>query len=843
MTRRKYYSQIICLLAFALVCSLTAFAQSLGTAGTVSGSVVDPNGAVVPNANITISNPVTGYKRTTNAGADGSFRFNDVPPNNYELSVAASGFEPQQQAVNVRTSVPIDVKIALAIGGTSEVVNITESTIDVLENDPSTHRDVDQSLIQRLPVSSPGGGLSDIVAMTAPGVVPDSNNMFHPLGEHADSQVSLDNQAITDQQSKAFSTQVPENAIQSMEIITGSTPAEYGGKTSLVISAITRSGLNQKKPTGSITTDYGTFGSTQQQASVAFGNAHAGNFVAFNFERSGRFLDAPEFTVLHDRGTSGSIFDRFDYQPNAANTFHLNLLVARNKFEIPNQFDQQATGQDQRQLVRSVNIAPGLVHVFNPKTILALSPYYRRDLVKYDPSANPFADQPITFAQQRHLTNAGVKADVSYVNGIHNAKFGVQLQHTFLTEAFQFGITDPAFNDPTDPNFLPGLRQFDLTRGGQLFQFNGHTDVKEEALYAQDAISFKNNLTLNLGVRFDNYDAISHGKAIQPRVGVSYLYKPTNTVIRASYTRAFETPYNENLVLSNSTGLSGLTGSGISSTTTQTLLPGTRNQFNVGLQQSLSKHLMLDADYFWKFTHNAYDFNALLNTPLTFPISWHQSKIDGLSVRLELTPWHNFSGYVTAGHTRARFFPPESGGLFFNSDLPTGVFRIDHDQAFQQATYFQYQFNQLKKLAPYVALTWRHDGGVVAGSVTDYATALTFTPDEQQQMGLFCGSTFATLTNPIRACSSDNRGALRVRIPADGTENDDHNPPRIAPRNLFDLNVGTDNLFRSEHKRITARVTFVNLTNQVALYNFLSTFSGTHFVSPRTVRGQIGLTF
>ncbi|MDQ3907068.1 MAG: TonB-dependent receptor [Acidobacteriota bacterium] len=842
MTRKSFYHPFVCLLALALVFSSTALAQSLGTAGTVTGTVVDPNGAVVPNANVTISNAVTGYKRTANAGADGTFRFNDVPPNTYELTVSATGFQPQQQAVNVRTSVPIDLKIALAIGGTSESVNITESAADVLENDPSTHRDVDQSLIQRLPIASPGGGLSDVVAMTAPGVVPDSNNMFHPLGEHADSQVSLDNQAISDQQSKAFSTQVPENAIQSMEIITGATPAEYGGKTSLVISAITRSGLNQKKPTGSITTDYGTFGSSQQQASVAYGNEHFGNFVAFNYERSGRFLDAPEFTPLHDRGTSGSIFDRFDYQWTPKDTFHLNLLVARNKFEIPNQFDQQATGQDQRQLVRSVNIAPGLVHVFNAKTILTISPYYRRDLVKYYPSANEFADQPITFAQQRHLTNAGIKADVSFASGIHNAKFGVQYQHTFLTEAFQFGITDPAFNDPSDPNFLPVLRPFDLARGGRLFHFNGHTDVKEEALYAQDAISFPNNLTLNLGVRFDNYDAISHGRALEPRVGVSYLFKPTNTIIRGSYTRAFETPYNENLVLSNATGLGGLSDSAVAGAT-QTLQPGKRHQFNVGLQQSLAKHLMLDADYFWKFTHNAYDFNTLLNTPLTFPISWRQSKIDGLSVRLELTPWRNFSGYITAGHTRARFFPPESGGLFFNSDLPTGVFRIDHDQVFQQATYFQYQFNQLKKIAPYVALTWRYDSGVVAGSVTDYATALTFTPDEQQQMGLFCGNTFATLASPIRTCSSENRGALRVRIPADGAENDDHNPPRVAPRHLFDLSAGTDNLFRTEHKRVTARVTVVNLTNQTALYNFLSTFSGTHFVTPRTVRAQIGITF
>ena len=198
---------------------------------------------------------------------------------------------------------------------------------------------------------------------------------------------------------------------------------------------------------------------------------------------------------------------------------------------------------------------------------------------------------------------------------------------------------------------------------------------------------------------------------------------------------------------------------------------------------------------------------------------------------------------MVAGHTRARFFPPETGGLFFNSDLPTGVFRIDHDEKLEQTTQVQYQFQHWKKLMPYVNFTWRYDSGVVAGSVPDFASTFELTPDQQAQIGLFCGTTFATLTSPIVACASSNRGVLRVRIPADGTENDDTNPPRIAPRNLFDFSVGTDNLLRTEHKKITLRFTGINITNKVALYNFLSTFSGTHFVTPRAFQVQAGVTF
>jgi hypothetical protein len=820
--------------------ALPASAQAL-TAGTVTGSVVDPDGAVVPNASVTIENSITGYKRSTATDAEGNFKFGDVPPNNYQLTISATGFSAATQALNIRTAVPITLKIPLAVGTSTATVTVASSASTVIENIPTTHTDVDQTLIERLPVRSPGSGLSDVVTMTAPGVVADSNGFFHPLGDHAQTSYSIDNQPISDQQSKAFSTQLPPSAIQSLEVITGATPAEYGDKTSLVVNAITKSGLNQKKPTGSFNTTYGTFGTVSQDGSLSYGKSHWGNFVTGTFERSGRFLDAPEFTVLHDQGTSASLFDRIDWSPNAKDTFHLNISLARNSFQTPNQFDQDGAGQDQRQMVHSLNIAPGYVHIFSATTVLTINPFYRLDTVQYFASPNAFSDQPITFGQSRRLNNIGVKADISYVKGKHNAKFGVQLQHTLLTEGFNFGITDPDFNDPTSPDFVPALRPFDLTRGGSYFTFRGHTDIKQEAAYAQDSISF-GNVTASLGVRFDNYNGISQGRLVQPRLGISYHIKGTASVIRGSFTRNFETPYNENLILSSITGVSGL-ANGVLGDNSQPLPPGTRTQFNAGVQQGLGKYLVLDVDYFNKKTNNAYDFNALLNTSIAFPIAWQQSKLDGVSVKLNLANYKGWTGFTTAGHTRARFFPPETGGLFFNSDLPTGVFRIDHDQSFEQTTQVQYQFEHWKKLLPYVGFTWRFDSGAVAGAVTDYATALTFTPDQQQQIGLFCGSTFATLANPIRSCSSATRGALRVRIPADGTENDDTNPPRIASRNLFDLSVGTDNLFRSDKNKISLRFTALNLTNKVALYNFLSTFSGTHFVTPRTFQVQAGISF
>jgi len=131
----------------------------------------------------------------------------------------------------------------------------------------------------------------------------------------------------------------------------------------------------------------------------------------------------------------------------------------------------------------------------------------------------------------------------------------------------------------------------------------------------------------------------------------------------------------------------------------------------------------------------------------------------------------------------------------------------------------------------------------VAGSVPDLASALALTADQQAAIGFYCGGQQATLSSPIASCSSSNYGATRLVIPAPGIFDPDHNPPRIAPRNIFDLGAGTDNLFHAERWRTTLKVTVMNLANTVALYNFLSTFSGTHFVAPRTVQVALGIAF
>src|SRR5262245_30862876 len=318
------------------VCCLTpASAQSLGGAGTIEGVVTDPSGAVISNAQVEISNAISGYKQRTTTDSTGGFRFSNVPPNPYHIQVRVPGFAPFSQDVTVRTAVPISLKASLALAGERTTVVVEGEGGHLLENVPYAHNDMDRTAFTKLPTLSPGSSLSDAIILSSPGVAADSNGFFHPLGDHAQTTYSIDGQPISDQQSKQFSTQIPLNALQSMELITGAPGAEFGDKTSLVVSAQTRSGLGQK-PFGSFVAQYGSFGAVSEEASLGFGGAKIGNFLTVNGLRSGRFLDTPEFRPIHAIGNNGTIFDRVDFQPTGKDAVHLNVFGARNCFQVPN---------------------------------------------------------------------------------------------------------------------------------------------------------------------------------------------------------------------------------------------------------------------------------------------------------------------------------------------------------------------------------------------------------------------------------------------------------------------------------------------------------------------------
>jgi hypothetical protein len=925
---RAFLAGQLCVLSLLAV-GITTRAQ-VGNSSTIEGTVLDPSGAVVANATVTLHNPVSGLERSATTDGSGKFSFPNVPYNPYHLAVIATGFAAYAQDVEIRSGVPLEVKINLQVAGTSSSVTV-EAAGDLMETDSTAHTDVDRQLFDKLPLESASSSLSSLVTLASPGIAADSNGLFHGLGDHAENSFSIDGQPITDQQSKVFSNQVPIDSIQSLEVIAGAPPAEYGGKTSLIIDVTTRSGQGVTTPHGSVYGSYGTFGTGTGEFDLAYGGLKWGNFISASGLNTGRFLDPPEFKVLHDKGNEENVFDRVDFQVSQLNQLHLNLGYTRSWFQNPNTYDQQLhtcsagftcnaggialnplTGAplgstDQRSQIKTFNIAPTWTRLMGSNTVFTLGAFVRRDDYNYYPSGDPFADfapalQAQTIAQNRKLTNTGLRSSVSYVKGIHNIKAGVTYEHTFLTEDDKLGTVDPGFLgsfnqlDPVTGAPVPGtsclappvtgkpiaapctiLAANDLTRGGSLFTFHGHTDVKETALYVQDTIN-KGSWSFNLGIRGDLYNGFVSDRQAEPRLGIAYNIKPSNTVLRLSYARTLESPFNENLVISS-------TGCGIPviaftvpppniTCGLGAIRPGWRNEFHAGLQQALGKHLVIDAEYLWKYTHGSYDFGVVAATPIAFPIEWHNSKIPGFTIRANVPTYHGFTALVVMSGVAARFFPPQVGGIPF---LPApGVFRIDHDEHFNQTTHLQYQpWNR----GPWVGFNWRYDSGLVAGAVPCLAatatcsfststldapgvglanipsgqvafvnnlTGLPMTADQEFQGGFTCDGKLAapSPTGPaLLTCDAAGLGSIFIKIPAPRTENDDHNPQRIAPRHLFDLAFGDDNVFHGDRFKWSLRLTVINLANKAALYNFFSTFSGTHYVTPRTFTGEIGFHF
>jgi hypothetical protein len=834
------------------------------TPENICGIVQDQSGAVIPVATAELSAGDTHLNAKTDSA--GRFCFEYLEPGEYQLAIQTQGFQTFRQKVIVQPGESVRLTVALILETVAERVTVAQGSADLSSLNVGQTQ-LGSGLIQNLPSESVNSALSSILTLATPGVAADSNGVFHPLGEHAETSFSVDGQPISDQQSRIFSNQISASTIQEMRTLQGAPPAEFGDKTSLIVEATTRSGLNAGKSNGTISMGYGSFATPTASVTLASGSRTLGNFVAVDGVESHRFLDAPEFQALHARGNAENAFDRFDWRPSDTTSFHLNVSAARSWFQVPNTYDQQTAEQDQRQHMTSFNVGLAFSRVLSPAILLTTNTWVRQDRVNYFPSSQLFADQPATLSQSRRLTSTGLRSDLTYSRGRHTMKGGLQVQVTPLSEAFSTGLTDPVFNSPcvypsgtpvanpslTSPSqcaaagygentsYQPGLLLYDLTRGGTLFQFRGATTIYEESAYLQDSIKL-GQFNLSFGLRYDNYDGLSRGHGIQPRTGIAYQLRSTGTVLHVSYARVFLTPYNENLILSSATGSGGLANGSLGATSVQPLTPARRNQFNVGLEQQLGSKLSVQAEYFWKFTNGAYDFNTILNTPLNFPIQFRKSKIDGALVRATLNNVHGFSAFTVLGHSRSRLFSPEIGGINFGTAYAP-VARPDHDQGFEQTTNLQYQFSQRAFHRLWIGFTWRFDSGLVVVSVPDYVTALKLTGDQQQQIRLYCDTIFATVDQPLRSCSSPRYGATLIHIVTPGTYNPDTNPSRITPRNIFDIALGADSVWKKDRYSIGAKFTVVNLMNRVALYNFLSSFSGTHFVTPRATQGELTFHF
>jgi outer membrane receptor protein involved in Fe transport len=804
------------LLARALWTVALAFGPGIlhaADAGTVRGTVVGPDGKPMAAVLVLLRNRISGFNAETTTGRDGSFRFFNVPFNPYELHIDTQGFAAVHMPVDVRNTIPISLEVKLDLPAVSESVSVmAEPSAAVLETDNTmSHVDIDKTVIARVPAAVPMRAMEEIVTST-PGFAMDENGRFHFQGAHSQSEYVIDGQTIADQTGVTFSNSIDPGIAQSLEIIYGNVPAEYGEKVGAVINMSTKSGLGAPFK-GTAVGTYGTFDTYQGGLSAGGGSETLGWFGSFNAAGSNRFTDPVNFDNFNNDGNTQRAFVRLDTAtPDHSNAFRLTALLGRTDRDVTDTFTQEASGQAQRVETYDQNYNLGWQNVLSATGVIDVTAYARLAHFTLYPSAG---DTPVTADSNRSLDNFGISPSYTQTLGINEFKAGGVYKAYTIKEFFRFGITDPNFNDPSSSDYNPNIAPYDLTRGGHPFVFSDSGTNHYYAVYLQDTIRLK-NLTANLGLRYENNSLPTTTVQFSPRVGLAYYLPSTGTVFRATYSRIVYTPEFENILLSSSQEAASLAPPVVQNS--RPLGGGAipvkselQNAETVGLQQALGSHLRLDFDYWWRDTKNAGDQDQFLNTGIVFPLSFAQGHYTGWDLRLDLAPTYGFRGYVSAGHVHAEYVPPFTGGLFLDAGaldtITGGPFLIDHDQKLQIQGGLYYD---VSKTGLWLGTNVRYDSGLVSG------------------------------VGPADIANDPDNSFAIPYIDANhaGTGLD---PYRIKARTIVDFQVGYD----LSKFRIPAQIQFMvlNATDVQGLYNILSTFGGTHVIPPRRFVGQVNVNF
>jgi outer membrane receptor for Fe3+-dicitrate len=388
----------------------------------------------------------------------------------------------------------------------------------------------------------------------------------------------------------------------------------------------------------------------------------------------------------------------------------------------------------------------------------------------------------------------------NHVSGRHTWRVGADLQRYPIRENFTLGITSPDFNDPASPSFIPTLLRHDLTRGGSLFSFHDTGSGGMYSGFAQDSVRL-GRLILTLGLRYDNYRFLVTGDQWQPRVGFAFHIAETNTVLRGSYNRTYQTPPNENLLLSSSGAAAVLVPSSIREAFGRAITPirpERQDVYEVGLQQGFGKRLSLNAAYYHKGSRDMQDNDNFLNTGIIFPITLAQSRTNGAEGKISVLPWRGLSGQLSLTHIRTIVTPPFTGGLFLGStaidSLNAGPFIIDHDQVL--GVHGLVQYNIHRNL--WVSASLRYDSGLVANP-----------------------------SDPAQVATDPDYFDLLPYVDLDSV------PARVRPRTIADIAVGYEH-FRGDRRAWDLAFQVSNIVDTTALYNFQSIFVGTRLVQPRT---------
>lgn len=788
----------------AVISPSTAVAQ---TTTSVRGVAVDEQAAAVPGVTVSLRQPASGLERNTVTDVAGRFEIGNLPVGAYDLVFSLPGFADERVRVRAPTSATVEVSPVLKLAMLTDTVSVVPTAPAVDTTSAGTRHAVSVTRIDRLPVAATSRGLEGVL-VAFPGFAQNANGAIHPRGAHNQMTFVVDGLPISDQLTGAFANSLDVAVVQTAEVMTGNIPAEFGGKVSGVAVLNTRSGLGTERPfAGAASIAYGGFETAQGSVQTGGERGRLGYFGSVTTMRTNRFLDQVSLDNLHNDGNSTRGFARFDLKVSDRTQLRSHVMGGASRFELANLRSQHAAGQDQHQALNDVSAWTSLSRTLDRTSVLEATAGYRTTTAALRPSAG---DTPVTATQDRRLSTLTATARYTRATGGHMLRAGTDVQRFPVRERFSMGITSPGFNEPGSARYNAALVPYDLTRGGAPFVFDDARAGIQLSAFAQSTLA-TGNVTLNLGVRFDEYRFLVNGRQLQPRVGIAYKLPGRDLVLRASYNRNYQTPPNENLLLSNSQAASQLAPATVREAlggAYRPIRPERQDVFEVGAQTAVGGWATIDGSVYYKRSKDQQDNNNFFDTGIIFPTTLRGIDVRGAEARFSVLARRGWSGSISTTTARAISSPPFTGGLFLGQDavdlLSSGPFLIDHDQ----------------RLALHGLVTFDPAGPIWLGGSMRYDSGLVSNPSD-----------------PARVAADPDFRDLLPYV------NLDASTPRVRPRTITDIAGGLDFVDARGRRRWAVQLQVMNLTNRTALYNFQSVFVGTRLVQPRTLSVKVVRNF
>lgn len=571
------------------------------------------------------------------------------------------------------------------------------------------------------------------VLLRAPGVAEDSavNGDLHVRGEHANLQYRIDD-VLLPEGIAGFGLELDPRFVQSMQLITGSLPAEYGFRTAGIVDIQTKSGTYQ--PGGEVGVYGGSYDTFRPYFQYGGSEGKWNYYIDGSYDHNALGIENPTSasTAIHDQTEQFKTFMYSSYIIDPSSRVSIMGSVSYSDFQVPDQAGLPS------------GVAPGGTTYGAAMATLGLLPGGYFDSTKenenqneqnyytaltYQKSAGNFNFQLSALAREseQHFTPDPV-GDL-YLQGetseVHRYLYstGLQMDASYdLTDNNTIRAGGLFLAEGTQNNSSTGV--FTLDSSGNPNGFENITDDHPLyglflGTYLQDEWKIFPQLTLNVGARFDIYEAsFDSENQLSPRANL--VYKPfDDTTMHIGYSRYFTPPPIEDVAGTTLAKFAGTSGAP-ASFGDSAVRAERANYYDAGISQTILPGWNVGLDGYYKTAQNQLDDGLFGQTLILSAFNYEKGRVYGL----ELTSSYStggFSAYANGAYSVAQGENWNSAQFLFD---PTDLayvqnhwIYLDHDQTFTGTAGVSYRFNEGSKYSSlaYVDVTsgsgLRQDGG------------------------------------------------------------------------------------------------------------------------------------